>query len=278
MGELYLCATPLGNLEDITLRALRVLREVDLIAAEDTRHTRKLLSHYDIHTPSTSFFEHNQITKIPYLLEELGKGKAIAVVTDAGLPGLADPGYPLVQAALAEGHRVTVVPGASAGVAALVISGFRPHPFYFHGFLPREKGERRELLKELREESRTGVFYEVPHRLQKSLQDFIEIWGGSRRVCIARELTKQFEEVLRCTFSEAAAHFKENPPRGEFTLVTEGKQEPNRALPADPQAVRAAVGALIQAGADLSTACKAVGRALGLSRSEVYRAYHLTAE
>ncbi|HHW39713.1 MAG TPA: 16S rRNA (cytidine(1402)-2'-O)-methyltransferase [Syntrophomonadaceae bacterium] len=278
MGELYLCATPLGNLEDITLRALRVLREADLIAAEDTRHTRKLLSHYGIHTPSTSFFEHNQVTKIPYLLEELGKGKTVALVTDAGLPGLADPGYPLVQAALAQGHRVTVVPGASAGVAALVISGFRPHPFYFHGFLPREKGERQELLKELREESRTGVFYEVPHRLQKSLQDFVEIWGGSRRVCIARELTKQFEEVLRCTFSEAAAHFSKNPPRGEFTLVTEGKREAEQAPPGDPRALREAVDALIRAGAEPTAAFKAVGRALGLSRSEVYRAYHLAAE
>lgn len=275
MGELYLCATPLGNLEDITLRALRVLKEADLIAAEDTRHTRKLLSHYGIHTPATSFFEHNQAAKIPYILEELGKGKRIALVTDAGLPGLADPGYPLIRAALEEGHRVTVVPGASAAVAALVVSGFPPHPFYFHGFLPREKGERRELLKELREESRTGVFYEVPHRLLKTLEDFIEIWGGRRRVCIARELTKQFEEVLRCTFSEAAGHFRENPPRGEFTLVTEGKQEQEQDVSAEPQAVREAVDALVRAGADLTAACKAVGRALGLSRSEVYRAYHL---
>lgn len=275
MGELYLCATPLGNLEDITLRALRVLKEVDLIAAEDTRHTRKLLSHYGIHTPATSFYEHNQVAKIPYILEELGKGKRIALVTDAGLPGLADPGYPLVRAALEEGHRVTVVPGASAAVAALVISGFPPHPFYFHGFLPREKGERRDLLKELREESRTGVFYEVPHRLLKTLEDFIEIWGGERRLCIARELTKQFEEVLRCTFNEAAEHFRKNPPRGEFTLVTGGKQEQEQDVSAEPQAIRDAVDALVRAGADLTAACKAVGRALGLSRSEVYRAYHL---
>lgn len=275
MGELCLCATPLGNLEDITLRALRVLREADLIAAEDTRHTRKLLAHYGIHTPLTSFYEHNQAAKIPYLLEELRKGKRVALVTDAGLPGIADPGYPLVRAALDDGHRVTVAPGASAVVAALVVSGFPPQPFYFHGYLPREKGERRELLRELKEERRTGVFYEVPHRLLKTLEDFAEIWGAERRLCIARELTKQFEEVLRCTFAEALQHFEKNPPRGEFTIVTEGKRE-EPPIAADPQAVREAVDALLRAGADLTAACKGVGRALGLSRSEVYRIYRLS--
>lgn len=276
MGELYLCATPLGNLEDITLRALRILSKVDLVIAEDTRHTRKLLSHYEIHTPMISFFEHNQDVKIPYLLEELADGREIAMVTDAGMPGIADPGYPLVRAVLAEGHRITVVPGPSAITAALVISGFLPHPFYFHGFLPREGGARRELLGELQDENRTGVFYEAPHRLCKSLQDFREIWGEKRRVAVARELTKQYEEVVRGSFAEVVAHFTAHPPRGELTLVTEGKLEQGEdaVLPVDPAALRVAVDALIKAGCGLQDACKGVGRALGLSKSEVYRAYH----
>ncbi|NPV29338.1 MAG: 16S rRNA (cytidine(1402)-2'-O)-methyltransferase [Firmicutes bacterium] len=271
-GALYLCGTPLGNLEDITLRALRVLGMVDLIAAEDTRCTRKLLSRYDIHTPLTSFHEHNQEEKIPFLLSELAKGKLVALVTDAGMPGLADPGYHLVRRALIEGYGVTVVPGPSAVVAALVISGFPPYPFYFQGFLPRARGARRELLKELEEETRTGVFYETPHRLQKTLEDFREVWGEERRAAVARELTKQHEEVVRGTFAELAAHFAAHPPRGELTLVTEGRRREAPAPPEDPEALRAAVEALRRAGAEFQAACKAVARALGISKSEVYRA------
>lgn len=276
-GTLYLCATPLGNLEDITLRALRVLKEADLIAAEDTRHTRKLLSYYEIHAPMTSYHEHNHREKVPLLMEELAKGKAVALVTDAGMPGLADPGYLLVKSALAGGYRVTVVPGPSAAVAALVVSGFCPVPHYFQGFLPREKGTRREILEGLREESRTGIFYEAPHRLRKTLKDFCEVWGGWRRAAVVRELTKQFEEVLRGTFDELASHFEANEPRGEFTLVTEGLQEEEKSFAKgeDSAAVKAAVDALIRAGADVQSACKAVGRALGISKSEVYRAYHM---
>ncbi len=178
MGELYLCATPLGNLGDITLRALEVLRQVDLIAAEDTRHTRKLLNHFGIHTPITSYYEHNRQAKAPLLLADLAGGKKIALVSDAGTPGIADPGHQLVLQAIAEGHQVTAIPGPSAVITALVVSGIRPHPFYFQGFLPRKTGERRALLTELAEETRTGVFYEAPHRLQKTLQDFCEILGA----------------------------------------------------------------------------------------------------
>ncbi|MDH7578332.1 MAG: 16S rRNA (cytidine(1402)-2'-O)-methyltransferase [Bacillota bacterium] len=273
-GVLYLCGTPLGNLEDITLRALRTLGEVALIAAEDTRCTRKLLSHYGIRVPFTSFHEHNQREKVPFLLEELARGRSVALVTDAGMPGLADPGYLLVRRALTEGYRVTVVPGPSAVVAALVVSGFPPYPFYFQGFLPREGGARREFLKELEEETRTGVFYETPHRLRKTLEDFREVWGEGRRVAVARELTKQFEEVVRGSFAEVAAHFADHPPRGELTLVTEGKRGGAPALPEDPGAVRSAVESLLRAGAELQAACKAVARALGISKSEAYRAYH----
>ncbi len=312
MGELYLCATPLGNLGDITLRALEVLKQVDLIAAEDTRHTRKLLNHYDIHTPTTSYYEHNRQSKSPLLLAELADDKQIALVTDAGTPGIADPGYQLVQEALQQGHRVTVIPGPSAVIAALVVSGIRPHPFYFEGFLPRKAGERRALLQELAEEVRTGVFYEAPHRLQKTLQDFCAVWGGDRQVAVARELTKHFEEVARGTFTDVAAHFAAAPPMGELTIVTAGMEEVDRRSPTSgveterlagenagrvagdeqapghepamvddallhtaPEQIRIAVAALIQAGADTQSACKAVAKALGLPKSNVYRLYHL---
>lgn len=302
MGELYLCATPLGNLGDITLRALEVLKQVDLIAAEDTRHTRKLLNHYDIHTPTTSYYEHNRQAKAPLLLAELAGDKKIALVTDAGTPGIADPGYQLVQQALSQGHRVTVIPGPSAAIAALVVSGIRPHPFYFEGFLPRKAGERRALLTELAEETRTGVFYEAPHRLQQTLQDFCTIWGGERQVAVARELTKHFEEVARGTFTEVTDHFAAKPPLGELTIVTAGRDEgvngrmvsgqvdagdmetvdlepgdeDDRGTPlqATPQQIKEAVAALVKAGADTQSACKAVAKALGFSKSQVYRLYH----
>ncbi len=275
-GVLYLCGTPLGNLEDVTLRVLRVLREVDLIAAEDTRRTRKLLARYGVHTPLTSFHEHNQAEKIPRLLALLGEGKNLALVSDAGMPGLADPGYFLVREALDRGLRVTVVPGPSAVVAALVVSGFRPYPFYFQGFLPRARKERRELLEGLREERRTGVFYEAPHRLQETLAEFREVWGSERRVAVVRELTKRHEEVVRGTFAEVAEHFARSTPRGELTLVTEGRGDEEEAwereLP-DREKIKAAVEALVAAGAPRAAALKGVARALGVSKSEVYRAY-----
>ncbi len=295
MGELYLCATPLGNLGDITLRALEVLRQVDLIAAEDTRHTRKLLNHFGIHTPITSYYEHNRQAKAPLLLADLAGGKKIALVSDAGTPGIADPGHQLVLQAIAEGHQVTAIPGPSAVITALVVSGIRPHPFYFQGFLPRKTGERRALLTELAEETRTGVFYEAPHRLQKTLQDFCEIWGPERRVGVARELTKQFEEVSRGSFAQVTAHFATTPPLGELTIVTAGQDEAGARCsgrggrradgrvgagdagvgePAAPKQIKEAVVSLVKAGADAQSACKAVGHALGLPKSQVYRLYH----
>lgn len=275
MGRLYLCATPLGNLDDITLRALEVLKQVDLVAAEDTRHTRKLLEHYGITTKTTSYHQHNERGKASSLLAELEKGREIALVSDAGTPGVSDPGYILVQQALEAGHEVTVLPGPSAVIAALVISGFKPYPFYFFGFLPRKKGERQQLLKEQEENPWTGVYYEAPHRLQETLEDFCDIWGAERRVAVARELTKHFEEVFRGSFAGALEHFSNSPPKGEITLVVEGKTETTAdPLEVDGELVKEAVNALIKAGADLHQACRAVGKALDLSKSQVYRLYH----
>jgi 16S rRNA (cytidine1402-2'-O)-methyltransferase len=275
MGKLYLCATPLGNLEDITLRVLSVLKQVDLVAAEDTRHTRKLLAHYGIDAKTTSYHQHNEREKASVLLAELDKGCEIALVSDAGTPGVSDPGYLLVQQVLEAGHDVTVLPGPSAVIAALVVSGFKPYPFYFFGFLPRKKGERQERLKEQEENPWTGIYYEAPHRLQETLHAFCTVWGAERRVAVVRELTKQFEEVYRGSFASALEYFSITPPRGEITLVVEGKTE-KTADPqsVDPECIREAVDALIKAGADLHQTCRAVGKALGLSKSQVYRTYH----
>lgn len=275
MAILYLCATPLGNLQDITLRTLEVLRQVDLIAAEDTRHTAKLLSHYEIAAKTTSYHEHNEREKAPYLLSELSLGKTIALVSDAGTPGISDPGAYLVQQAVAAGHQVTILPGPSAVISALVVSGFTPHPSYFYGFLPRKKGERQELMRELEENPWTGVFYEAPHRLKETMEDFCTLWGRERRAAVVRELTKHYEEIFRGSFEKVLEHFTKKPPRGEITLVVEGKQG-GEADPVieDPERISKAVQALTQAGADLHNACRVVGRALGLSKSQVYRIYH----
>ena len=274
IGILYICPTPLGNLDDITGRALEVLGRVDLIAAEDTRHTRKLLTHYGIAAKTTSYHEHNEREKASFLLAELDQGRKIDLVSDAGTPAISDPGYILVQQALAAGHQVTVLPGPSAVIAALVVSGCMPHPFYFIGFLPRKKGERQDLLEELEANSWTGVFYESPHRLRDTIKDFCALWGAERRVAVVRELTKQFEEVFRGSFGEAYEYFSATP-RGEITLVVEGKQAGEEEdITEDSEMICEAVDALIKAGAGVHDACKGVGRALGLSKSKVYRAYH----
>ncbi|HLH27016.1 MAG TPA: 16S rRNA (cytidine(1402)-2'-O)-methyltransferase [Chloroflexota bacterium] len=222
MGTLYLVGTPIGNLEDITLRALRVLREVSVIAAEDTRTTRKLLTHYDIHTPLTSFHDYSGPGKVRRLMERLGDAD-VAVVSEAGMPGLSDPGYPLVAAALECGVTVTTVPGPSAVISALVLSGLPTHAFHYLGFLPRKPGARRKLLARVAGEPDTLLMYESPHRLLAALRDVEEILGA-RPVAVARELTKRFEEVVRGTAAQARAHFERTPPRGEFTLVVGGAE------------------------------------------------------
>jgi 16S rRNA (cytidine1402-2'-O)-methyltransferase len=221
VGTLYLVATPIGNLEDITLRAVRILGEVTLIAAEDTRHTRKLLSHYRISTPTISYHEHNKIGRLDDILHALLQGD-VALVSDAGTPALNDPGYELVKAALQAGHTISPIPGPSAPLAALVSSGLPTDAFLYLGYLPRRSVERRTSLAEIAEFPYTLIFLETPHRLLSSLADLLETLGD-RPICIARELTKLHEEIWRGNLSQALAYFQSQPPRGEFTLVVGGK-------------------------------------------------------
>ncbi len=221
MGTLFLIATPIGNLEDITLRALRLLGEVSLIAAEDTRQTRKLLEHYQIKTRLTSYYEHNKLQKVDAILSAL-EGGDVALVSDAGTPALNDPGYELVRAALAAGFSVSPVPGPSAPVAALVASGLPTDAFLYLGYLPRKSSERRRWLEQVADQPYTLIFLEAPHRLLASLDD-LRLVLGNREAAVTRELTKRFEEIQRGTLDEVREVFRQNPPRGEFTLVVAGK-------------------------------------------------------
>ena len=218
MGRLYVVATPIGNLEDITLRALRILREVPLVAAEDTRVTRTLFHAHDIHSPLVSFHEFTSSARRGRLVDRLGEGD-VALVTDAGMPGISDPGFPLIRDALAAGHEVVPVPGASSVLAALVASGLPTHSFCFLGFLPRTSAQRRKLLERHAAAETTLVVFESPHRVLKALADIVASLGPDRPLAVARELTKKFEEVFRGTAATAQAHFEHHPPRGEFTLV-----------------------------------------------------------
>ncbi|TEB11868.1 Ribosomal RNA small subunit methyltransferase I [Pelotomaculum sp. FP] len=273
-GVLYLCATPIGNLEDITMRALRVLREVDLIAAEDTRHTRKLLSRYDIHTGLTSYHRHNMRAKGPVLLDLLRSGKNIALVSDAGMPGVSDQGSELVGLALREGCGVTAIPGPSAGITALVVSGLPTESFIFIGFLPSSAKARREKLRELQPQQGTLIFYEAPHRLRATLADLYEVLGD-RAAAAARELTKLHEEIIRGSLAELVEHFREKEPRGEFTLVVDGAgaESPAKNEPEWLHLSPAAHVALIEAkGAGRKDALREVARLRGISRREVYQA------
>lgn len=223
MSTLYLVATPIGNLEDISARALRVLRQVRLIAAEDTRHTARLLQHYDIHTPSLSYHEHNKLVRVEQVLSSLQEGD-VALVSDAGTPALNDPGYELVRAVIDSGHSVSSIPGPSAPIAALVASGLPTDAFLYLGYLPRKTGERRRMLARVASLPYTLLVLETPHRLIESLAD-LQAELGDRQVAVARELTKLHEEIFRGLISDARQHFEDNPPRGEFTLVLAGKSE-----------------------------------------------------
>ncbi|TES90606.1 MAG: 16S rRNA (cytidine(1402)-2'-O)-methyltransferase [Anaerolineales bacterium] len=221
MGTLYLVATPIGNLEDFSARAVRILKEVRLIAAEDTRHTAKLLSHFDIHTPSTSYFEHNKQKKLKKVLQALEKGD-VALVSDAGTPGLNDPGFLLVRAALDAGHTVSPIPGPTAPIAALVVSGLPTDRFLYLGYLPRKGGERQRAIREVRDLPYTLIFFETPHRMIDALEDLQAILGD-RDIAVAGELTKMYEDVFRGTITQARDYFARQPARGEYTLVIAGQ-------------------------------------------------------
>ncbi|MEW6663270.1 MAG: 16S rRNA (cytidine(1402)-2'-O)-methyltransferase [Bacillota bacterium] len=272
-GALYLCATPIGNLGDITLRVLEVLKEVSLIAAEDTRHTRKLLAHYDIHTPLTSYHSHNLAEKGEYLLKVLREGRDVALVSDAGMPGISDPGHELIVKVLEAGLKVVPLPGPSAVITALVVAGFPTDRFCFEGFLPRKPKERKQLLEQLKNEPRTIVFYESPHRLIAALTDMDAVWGN-RPLAVVRELTKTFEEVLRGDALALLKHFTSVPPKGEITIVAQGN------IPAgstshrefDSQEVYALVISQEDQGKDRKEAIKAVARQLGWPKNQVYQA------
>ncbi len=270
---LHVVGTPIGNLEDITLRALRTLREADLIAAEDTRRTRKLLSRYDIHTPMVSYHEDNKRRQTPKLIEKMRGGASVALVSDAGMPGISDPGRDLIAVAVAEGIDVSVVPGPSAIIAALALSGLPASPFCFAGFLPRKKGERTRRLRELLESGSTSVLFESPKRLAALLETVAGLSPDSR-VAVARELTKKFEQVLRGTASEMAARFREQEPRGECVVMIEGVSEVSAALPR-PDGARDA-GSLVaklmeDRGLPKKEAMREAAKTLNISRREVYR-------
>jgi 16S rRNA (cytidine1402-2'-O)-methyltransferase len=268
MSVLYVVGTPIGNLEDITLRALRVLREVSLIAAEDTRTTAKLLARYDIHTPMLSFFEHNEPVRQDQILRTL-ETKDVALVSEAGMPAISDPGYRLVQAAVAAGVPVTVVPGPSAVLAALTVAGLPTDSFVFLGFLPRRRSARQKLLAQVRDESRTVVCFEAPHRLLASLDDILTVCGD-RPIVVACELTKMFEEVWRGPVSGALAHYQEKPPRGEFTLVLAGAADHGPPVWEEAR-VHQALTHAIRAGASRRDAVAQVAKACGWPKRQVYR-------
>jgi len=267
MPTLYIVATPIGNLEDITLRALRVLREVKLIAAEDTRKTRKLLNFYEIKTPQTSYHEHNKLTKLDYMLDSLASGD-IALVSEAGTPGISDPGYELVAAAQERGMAVVPVPGPSAVIAALVSSGLPTDRFTCIGFLPHKTGARQRSLESVAGETGSIIVLESPHRITAALQDILRILGD-RRIAVCRELTKIHEEVFRGSVSEALAHF--TAPRGEFTIVIEG--EKGKGKPVLTAAIEGQLREMHRAGTTAKEAIATVAKETGLSRKELYRAW-----
>lgn len=267
MGTLYVVATPIGNLEDITLRALAVLKRVALIAAEDTRRTRKLLVRYGIDTPMTSYYEHNKLVKLDYLITKLRESD-VALVSEAGTPGISDPGYELIRAAIAASVPVVPIPGPSAVIAALAVSGLPTDQFTFVGFLPRRRAERHARLRSMATENRTMVAYEAPHRLTETLNDIVEILGN-RQLCVARELTKVHEEVLRGSAEEIRRHFDATPPQGEFTLVIAGAPAERPAV--SEETVVTQLKALLDAGLSGKDAVERVAGLTGHPKKQVYR-------
>jgi 16S rRNA (cytidine1402-2'-O)-methyltransferase len=274
-GKLYLCATPIGNLEDITCRVVRTLKEVDLIAAEDTRNSIKLLNHFEIKTPMTSYHEYNKIEKAYQLVDKLREGKNIALITDAGTPGISDPGEELVRICYEEGIEVTSLPGPAACITALTMSGLPTRRFAFEAFLPREKKDRARVLKELTDETRTIIIYEAPHHLVKTLEELYETLG-ERKITICRELTKRYEEKNLTTLSESLSYYKENEPRGEYVLVLAGKTfaelEEQEKKSWESMTLEEHMALYQEQGIDRKEAMKLVAKDRGISKREVYQA------
>lgn len=267
MGTLYLVATPIGNLEDMSPRAIRTLKEAGLIAAEDTRHTGKLLKHFGIETPLTSYFEHNKINKLDYILEKLSSGD-VALVSDAGTPAVNDPGYELVRAALASGFDVLPVPGPSASLAALTVSGLPTDSFLYLGYLPHKTSERHKFVGQVADLPYTLIFLESPYRIVESLEDILSVLGD-RRICVAREMTKMFEEYWRGTLNGAVEYFKSQPARGEFTLVVEGKPGDEEQKWTEEQ-LSAAIEAGVKSGKSARDISSELAKVSGWSKREVY--------
>ncbi len=272
-GKLYLCATPIGNLEDITYRVVRTLKEVDLIGAEDTRNSIKLLNHFDMKTPMTSYHEFNKYDKAKVLVEEMLNGKNIALITDAGTPGISDPGEELVRQSLEAGVEVTSLPGAAACITALTMSGQKTRRFVFEAFLPKEKKEKAKVLEQLQNETRTIVIYEAPHRLIKTLKELEEVLGD-RELTICRELTKRYEEAIQTTLKEAVKYYETREPKGEFVLVIAGKPEEEieeeKRKQWENMSVQEHVDHYIRLGNDKKEAMKLTAKDRGVSKREIY--------
>lgn len=274
-GRLYLVPTPIGNLDDMTFRAIKVLKDVDLIAAEDTRHTQQLLNHFDIHTPEISFHEHNTEARLPELIQKLQDGQVIAQCSDAGMPSISDPGKELVAAATKLGIPVVPLPGANAGLTALIASGLVPQPFYFFGFLERKHQQQVAALEELKNRPETMIFYEAPHRLAKTLSVMAEVLGNERPAVLARELTKRYEEFSRGTLGELRDWFQQHQPRGEFVILVAGNDHPQEEKAAQNAGTPIQqIDAAIAEGLSTNAAIKLVAKRNQLNRQELYKQYH----
>lgn len=272
-GTLYLCATPIGNLQDMTPRAVETLQMVDIIAAEDTRNSIRLLNHFDIHTPMTSYHEYNKVEKARQLIVKLQEGQNIALITDAGTPAISDPGEVLVRMCHEAGINVTSLPGAAACITALTLSGLATRRFCFEGFLPAEKKEKKEILEELATETRTMILYEAPHHLIRTLE---ELYGalGNRKICVCRELTKKFETVLPTTLEEALELYKSEEPRGEYVLVVEGKSREEKRQESiaawESMTIEEHMSYYEEQGMDQKSAMKQVAKDRGVGKREIY--------
>ena len=271
-GKLYLVATPIGNLGDLSPRAAETLRQCDFIAAEDTRVTLKLLNHFDIKKPLVSYYEHNRASSGEKILARILSGETCALVTDAGMPAVSDPGEDLVRICAAAGVEILIVPGACAAVSALALSGLPTGRFTFEGFLSTAKKSRSDHLDTLRDERRTMIFLEAPHKLRATLSDMADAFGGGRRVSISRELTKIHEETMRLTLAEAVSHFEATPPKGEFVIVVEGAPESSPAAGAGLPEALAAVSRYRDSGLSLKDAAKRASEESGISKKTIYDA------